>query len=357
MNLLGNLDQQVEMNMDLNKKNMSADPNDPKAEQRKHDHITLAFESQTNAGYCDDRFHYEPLLSGHPKDGGELKNSFLGFDLKAPLWISSMTGGTDHAQSINQNLARVCGKFGLGMGLGSCRSLLASDEHLDDFRIRKYVGNQPLFANLGIAQLIEIVSTDKVYKIDQLIDKLDADGIIIHINPLQEWFQDSGDIYYENPIEILSKFRDQFKLPIIVKEVGHGYGPRSIEALIDIGVDAIDFASFGGTNFSVIEQSRVMSEDESFDPFVNVGHTANEMTHYLNALIKPSTSIEVIVSGGIKNYLDGYYFVEKCRQNTIYGQASELLRRAIVSYEEVEKYVDSQIKGLQMAYAFLTIKD
>ena len=73
--------------------------------------------------------------------------------MNAPLWVSSMTGGTKEAGTINRNLARVCGQFGLGMGLGSCRIILHDDEYLSDFRLRKEMGDFPLYANLGVAQI------------------------------------------------------------------------------------------------------------------------------------------------------------------------------------------------------------
>ena len=95
-------------------------------ENRKKDHIDLAFQSRTMSGELDRRFNYEPLMARHPsKDLPVLP--MLGKQMRAPIWVSSMTGGTELAGKINRNLARVCHEFGLGMGLGSCRPLLESD--------------------------------------------------------------------------------------------------------------------------------------------------------------------------------------------------------------------------------------
>src|ERR1051325_3494522 len=111
---------------------------------RKKDHIGLAFKSQEGIEN-DSRFYYEPLLSAHP---AALKPvMFLSKTMKAPLWISSMTGGTELAYTINHNLARACRDFGLGMGLGSCRILLEGDTYFKDFNLRHELGNdRPLFA-------------------------------------------------------------------------------------------------------------------------------------------------------------------------------------------------------------------
>ncbi|MGM0504397.1 MAG: isopentenyl-diphosphate delta-isomerase, partial [Bacteroidota bacterium] len=122
-------------------------------EKRKKDHIDLALNSQSSAIEHDDRFNYEPMLKPHPKQD-DLSISFLGRTMKNPLWISSMTGGTEYAKIINTNLARACNEFGLGMGLGSCRTLLESDEYLSHFDLRDVIGPElPFYANLGISQV------------------------------------------------------------------------------------------------------------------------------------------------------------------------------------------------------------
>jgi len=142
---------------------------DPTAESRKSDHIELAFQSQVNAIDVDNRFYYEPILSAHPK--GSQPISFLGKTLSAPIWVSSMTGGTELAKKINQNLAKACAAFGMGMGLGSCRALLDSNDHLEDFNVRSIIGDDlPLYANIGIAQLSQLIAQKKLYQINDLLD-------------------------------------------------------------------------------------------------------------------------------------------------------------------------------------------
>ncbi len=130
---------------------------DPTAESRKKDHIDLAFKSQVRKDALDSRFYYEPILSGHPRNDIDLSVNILDSVLKIPIWVSSMTGGTEMAQTINTNLAKACEEFGMGMGLGSCRSLLDSNERLSDFAMRQYMPNQPLYANLGVAQVEELI--------------------------------------------------------------------------------------------------------------------------------------------------------------------------------------------------------
>src|SRR5690606_7709496 len=110
------------------------------------------------------------------------------------LWISSMTGGTKEALQINRNLAQAANEFGLGFGLGSCRSLLTENTRFHEFDLRSMIGDElPFFANLGVAQVEELIAKKELNRLHDMVEKLRADGLIIHINPLQEWFQPEGD--------------------------------------------------------------------------------------------------------------------------------------------------------------------
>lgn len=327
---------------------------------RKKDHIELAFRSQMKDALIDERFYYEPMLSSHPKED-DTTFTFLGKNLQTPIWVSSMTGGTELAGKINRNLARACAEFGMGMGLGSCRSLLESDEHFSDFDVRSIIGDDlPLYANLGICQLEELIKKKKISKIIRLVGRLRADGLIIHVNPMQEWLQPEGDRIKKSPIESLEYLLDEVDFPIIVKEVGQGMGPESLRALLHLPLQAIEFAAFGGTNFAKIELMRNPdSKTQLFEPLAQIGHSATQMIDWVNEIIATEDEVkckEIIISGGIKNFLDGYYLMEKSSLPAIYGQASVLLKYAKESYEEVRAYLESQRKGLQLAKSFLRIR-
>lgn len=327
---------------------------------RKKDHIDLAEVSFVSAAARDQRFNYEPLLSTHPKtvkEENEL-SYFLGSPFHAPIWVSSMTGGTAMAKKINNNLARMCNEFSLGMGLGSCRKLLDNDEYLADFDVRKIIGERPLFANLGIAQIIDLIENNQLGKINELVKKLEADGLIIHINPVQEWMQPEGDrIHAMSPLSAVKEILEKMDVKIIVKEVGQGIGPESLKALLELPLTALEFGAFGGTNFAKMEALRDPQTQE-IDPIHLVGHTASEMVSFINDIRKDSevSCEEYIISGGVGNYLDGFYYNELLNGRSVYGQAAPFLKYAKASYDALAQFVEKEIQGYKFAKRFLRVK-
>lgn len=328
---------------------------------RKLDHIKLAFESQTLQNEADQRFNYEPVISGHP-NGKPLRFPFCGKTMEAPTWVSSMTGGTKMAHTINHNLARACKEFRIGMGLGSCRKLLDDDTYFEDFNLRPIMGDDlPLFANLGIAQVEILLEENKIDKIRSLVEKLQADGLIIHINPLQEWMQPEGNRIAHPPIETIERLLGRINFPVIVKEVGQGMGPESLLRLLQLPLAAVDFGAFGGTNFSLVELLRQdESNREKYEPFIRAGHTAGQMLDIVNHLVNTRNDLkcnQLIISGGIRSYLDGYYYVSRSKIPAIYAQASAFLKHSQGEYEPLRRFVAGQIEGYRMAQALLKIRE
>jgi len=318
----------------------------------------MAFESQILTHDIDRRFYYEPMLTAHPEDNiGSF--DFAGKKQLVPLWVSSMTGGTKLAGKINRNLARACHEFGMGMGLGSCRIILDDDQYFSDFDMRDIIGKDlPFFANLGIAQLEESLEKKELAKINRLIERLTADGLIIHVNPLQEWFQPEGDRLKRAPIDCISELIHKVDYPVIVKEVGQGMGYASLKALLELPLQAVEFAAFGGTNFAKLELMRSPeTKRQLFEPLSKVGHDAFQMTDLINQVVEEGNvnTKQLIISGGIKTFLDGYYLIQKAKMPAIYGQASGFLKHAREDYEQLHEYVSYQVKGLQLAYSYLRI--
>jgi len=331
-------------------------------QERKTQHLHLTGAGQSDKADLLGCFDYEPMLSGHPDGTEDLSCNFLGKKLSAPIWISSMTGGSCESGAINRQLAQVASEFGLGMGLGSCRSLLDNNEFFDDFNLRPVLGkNLPLYANLGIAQLERLLHAGEQDKIFEMLARLDADGLIIHVNPLQEWFQPEGDRFLHPPIETIQKFLQLGHCKVIVKEVGQGIGPASLKALMQLPLAAIEFAAFGGTNFSKVELLRGKKyKNISALSLANVGHSAEEMVsmaRYFEEILGPKCLCpEFIISGGIPSFLEGYHLISGFEGRAIYGQAKVFLEHALAGKDSLRLYVKEQLEGLSMARRFLRPK-
>lgn len=314
----------------------------------------MAQDSQTHGSLRDERFNYEPMLSAHPENIKSLTH-FGRWSFSFPLWVSSMTGGADHARTINSRLAAACEEFSLGMGLGSLRPLLDDRQSRADFDVKHLMPSRPLFGNLGIAQMETLLAARETQKVHDLVGELKLDGLIIHVNPLQEWFQPQGDRFKHPPLETIENFLSTTSYPIIVKEVGHGMGPRSLEALMKLNLFALEFGSFGGTNFSLLESKR----GSESNGFVYVGHTASEMIQSVLKIQKTSTSIKTknfIISGGVKDVLTGYAL---CQQlpHSLMGMANSILTPARSGEKELREFLTSQRDQYALAEAFLKVRE
>jgi len=328
-------------------------------EKRKGDHLELAQKSQIGIDQLEGKFNYEPLLSAHPKSNFPKPIMFLGKKFKAPLWISSMTGGTSSAKKINENLAHAVSEFGLGMGLGSCRALLFGEKDFEDFNLRPILGDdRPFYANLGIAQIEVFLRDKKIPQITGMVESLKADGLIIHVNPLQEWLQPEGDKINRPPLDTIKEFLKEFPFKIMVKEVGQGFGPLSLVELIKLPLEAIDFAAFGGTNFSKLEGLR---GGKGPLEMAHIGHTNDEMIknakHILLELGEKALCRSFIISGGVQNFLQGYYLKKSFGENCVIGQAKAFLEHARGDYESLRQFVSTQVEGYALAENYLTLKN
>ena len=82
----------------------------------------------------------------------------------------------------------------------------------------------------------------------------------------------------------------------------------------------------------------------------------NTINHYMDAVDINIRCRSIIISGGIRNFLDGYYFMQKSKLRSVYGQASSFLKYAKEGYEQLREFISYQIKGLELATAYLRIR-
>lgn len=328
------------------------------SELRKEDHLSLALKSPPAEFPPLEGLYYEPLLSPHPPKWDEdphweEKVPFLGKFLGPPLWVSSMTGGGPGAREINMALARAAAKYGLPMALGSCRPLLEGRACLEDFHMRPIMGPEGiLLANIGIAQL----EGGEFSRLEDLLGSLEVDGLVAHVNPLQEWAQREGDPLSRPPLETLEDFLESCSIPLVVKEVGQGMGPKSLKALLGLPLVAVELAGLGGTNFTHIEHLR--GGGLGPHPLERVGHGACEMISWMGE----SDDRLVIISGGVRDFVHGHYLRlllarRRPRGPSVIGHAGRFLKWALRGDGPLEEFIEGEINGHRMAQSYLFLKE
>ena len=230
----------------------------------------------------------------------DISTSFLGKKLNAPLLISSMTGGTEKAKTINYRLAEVAQNHRLAMGVGSQRIAVENPDVVNTFSLRSLAPDAVLFANLGAVQL------NYTYGIEQclrVVEMLEADALILHLNPLQECIQPNGDTNFKNLLDKINNLCQKIAVPIIAKEVGNGISATMAEKLISAGVGAIDVAGAGGTSWARVESERAENnlQRRLGNTFADWGIPTAECIVQIR---DRNSQIPLIASGGLRNGLE-----------------------------------------------------
>ena len=271
---------------------------------RKADHLRICieddvqFKTKTN-GLNRYRFTHSclPELDANEID---ISTTFLGKNLGAPLLISSMTGGTQQAQEINYRLAEIAQHYRLAMGVGSQRVAVEKPEVVPTFAVRSLAPDALLFANLGAVQLNYTYGLEQCLKV---VDILEADALILHINPLQEFVQVKGDKNFKDLLSKIETICRQLPVPVIAKEVGNGISGAMATQLINAGVSAIDVAGAGGTSWAKVESERAQTslQRNLGKTFADWGIPTAECVQEIRSLYP---DIPLIASGGLRNGLD-----------------------------------------------------
>jgi isopentenyl-diphosphate delta-isomerase len=230
----------------------------------------------------------------------DITTTFLGKSLGAPLLISSMTGGTEQARTINFRLAEVAQHYKLAMGVGSQRVAVENPQVAGTFAVRSHAPDILLFANLGAVQLNYSYGLDQCLRV---IDLLEADALILHLNPLQECIQPKGDTNFRGLLDKINILCSKLPVPVIVKEVGNGISAAIAQKLIDAGVTAIDVAGAGGTSWAKVESERALNAHQRHLglTFADWGLPTAECITTIRAV---APEIPLIASGGLRNGLD-----------------------------------------------------
>jgi len=264
----------------------------------------------------------------------DLSTSFLDKTLQAPFLVSSMTGGSDLATKINTHLAIASEEKKWAIGLGSTRALLESDAHASSFLIRNEAKSVPLIANIGAVQFNYGYGPEECQRI---VEKTDADALVLHLNSLQEVVQDGGDLNFENLLPTIEKVCKQLNVPVGAKEVGFGIEGTVAKKLYDCGVSFIDVAGAGGTSWSQVEKLRTQDElrKRAAEAFNQWGNPTKDC---LVSVRDRLPNVPLVASGGMKTGLDAAKAITIGAD--VVGFARLLLQAATESVEAVIEVMD-----------------
>jgi isopentenyl-diphosphate delta-isomerase len=273
-------------------------------ENRKKDHIRIALSEQAQAqglsGLEQIKLIHEALPELNFSDINISKNLFS-YNLKSPLFISSMTAGHAGALQINTRLAQAAERHGWAMGVGSQRKELFHQEAAQEWKlIRKQAPSAVLFGNLGLAQLIQTPLSE----IQRLVENLQASAIFIHCNALQEVLQAEGTADFKGGLKAIENLCQQISIPVIVKEVGCGFSASTLLRLKHSGVYAVDVAGLGGTHWGRVEGFRSAPEDMLFKVAQTFKDWGLSTTESIITGKELNLDYKLWASGGVRTGLD-----------------------------------------------------
>ena len=268
-------------------------------EQRKSSHLEICaredVEHHTTTLLEEVHLFHEALPELSLEDV-DLSGDFLGRPLTLPLLISGMTGGTETSLELNRALAAAAHKLGIGMGLGSQRTMLLQPELTDTYSVRHLAPRIPLLANLGAVQARSLSAT----RLTELIESVGADGLCIHLNAAQELVQDEGDRDFRGCLDAIARLVAELEIPIVVKETGCGLAPRTLSRIKSVGVEWVDVSGAGGTTWTGVEALRGSPRQR------RLGEELRDWGIPTAAAIVYArrAGLRVIASGGIRSGLD-----------------------------------------------------
>lgn len=309
--------------------------------KRKHLEACLLGEvayQRLGAGF--ERYHlrYNPL-AGLSLEEVDLTTPFLGKTLRAPFLISPMTGGEEWGERINLALAEAAETLGVGMSLGSGRIALENPQALRSFKVRRVAPRVLLIANLGLVQLNRGYGREELLR---LVELLEADALTLHVNPLQEAVQ-GGDTDFRGLLEKLGDLLATLPFPVLLKEVGHGFGREAARRLKGLPLAALDVAGAGGTSWARVEEwvrfGRVIRQELS-----EIGIPTAEA---IRECREELPNLPLIASGGVYTGTDAAKALALGAD--LVGVARPLLGPALEGPEKVAKWIDGYLEELRIA--------
>jgi len=316
-----------------------------KTQKRKKEHLEICLDTErVSSSFGTGLEGYRFVHNALPEldiDEIDLGTTFLGKRLRAPISISSMTGGFDLARKVNRNLAAGAQALGLAMGVGSQRVAIEEPSAADSFQVRDVAPDILLFGNLGAVQLNYGYTVEHCRR---AVTMIGADGLILHLNVLQEAVQPEGNRNFRGLVDKIAAVCRELEVPVVAKEVGNGISVDVAVRLQRAGIKAIDVAGRGGTSWSAVEAQRAAQQGKPVDrTFADWGIPTEEA---LVSVRQALPEIPLIASGGIRTGLDIAKSIALGADIAALGQP--LLAAALESPDKVVEFLAGVIHDLKV---------
>lgn len=321
---------------------------------RKKDHVELTVTERTqysiSSGFEKYGFNHNALPEVNFEEVST-EASLLGRTFSFPLFISSMTGGYAEAGPVNAIIAEFCEENDLPFGVGSQRAMLEDKSLTETFSIvRKKAPKAFIASNIGGVQLIGGLDPGKLKR---LIDSIEANAVIVHLNPLQELMQPEGDRNFKGVLDGIEQLVKDASVPVIVKETGAGISKYVAKRLLNVGVDVLDISGAGGTSWAKVENQRSSNTRPNFS-FDDWGIPTTECLNQISSL-QWERSFGLIASGGIRSAQD---MAKALCLGAGFTAAAQPVIRAVVEggYDDLELLFDQWKKDLRIILTLLGCK-
>ncbi|MEL6375083.1 MAG: type 2 isopentenyl-diphosphate Delta-isomerase [Pseudomonadota bacterium] len=316
--------------------------------RRKVEHIDIVMQGEaaratTPTGFERIRFMHE-ALPNLDLAAIDLTTQFVGRQVAAPLFVNSMTGGPQVSASLNRHIAEACAQVKVGFGVGSQRIALEGQGDSGLGRaLRQSAPDVPILANFGAAQLRTWDGPDSARR---AVDMIEADALVLHLNPLQEAVQEGGDTDWRGLLSKIEEVCTRSSFPVLAKEVGAGLGGATARRLVDVGVAGIDVAGLGGTSWAAVEGARARTEQgrAKAEAFRDWGIPTADALRSVRATCPDVT---VVASGGLTSGLDSAKAIRLGADMT--AIAAGVLPAAIAGTDALVAHLEGLVEQLRIA--------
>lgn len=280
----------------------------------------------------------------------DISTEFMGRKLAAPICIAPMTGGYEAGSKVNKNLATAAQEIGLMMSVGSQKVAIENPDLERTFQVRDVAPDILLFANLGAVQLNYGYGAAEC---SRCVEMIEADGLMFHLNPLQEALKDDGNTNFSGLAQKIGDVKKEVDFPVFAREVCNGISKLSARLLTEAGIDGIDAGGTGGTSWMIVEGQMTQSEQKRkiAETFSEFGIPTADSVLNVRAV---NPDILLVATGGIRNGKDAAKALALGAQ--MVGVANPLLKAALVSADKVKEVLYGLMEELRIMLFVLGVE-